>query len=855
MVRDYHQDAGGAGTRYSAVVNSTDEYCDLDMWESDDSYYPSPEITTDGRWQRHNFCALGADEPADDRDWVWFWTPAQKTYALETRNLGPDSDTILRLYDHDGQTLMWDNDDVGPGRESRILWTFDREGIYYLEVVPFAFTGSGKGTEYDLRVNPSMVLPTPTPTPIPTPTPTPTPPPSAKTLILTNRERLEALYEETETSELMTALSDLAGHPNVQGVVFDVSQDRAAIAAYGIWDTAPTSVSSANQVADAVRSIVVRHMNQSRDLEYVVLVGDDRVIPYRRVADRPELTGAYESEYPDPSPGSSVSSALAGNYSLNDDFYGDRVAQTWDGQPMYLPDVAVARLVETPADIAGTIESFLAKPERMVNQAMVVGYSVLTDGAQEVCAWWQWVGVPGLDCDLIGDGWGAPELHSRQLDAVHPFDLQALATGANHYLEGTPNGTRVSASDIASASSDLRGALIWNTGRYTGLNVPPGIPAFELDLPEAFARKNASYIGNTGNTLVGNGAPLLAERLMSTFARQLTLEPSTSIGKAWMRAKRLYTWETLGFSEYDRKVLSVATLFGLPMSALHTGAGTLGDPFPSVTLTLSPTGGLGDPVSGTLHLDLEGGLAAFSRTTSLGGDYFSLDDHVGLSPGMAAQPQFYASTINWGLGPIKGLVWTEGLYSDSTDFEPLKPQAVVAGGVVSETGSVPLILIEIWDRWSPAVPALVQGEQGEMLSVILGQYSEERATERLYTDMTFDLYLGAAPDYTLPQIDWAVSRRDGVWVTVKIEANDNSGIQRAVVTYTYGDGRWQSQELVYSPDTHKWFGVLPAWKEVTWFAQVVDNAGNVAHVSNKGSYYYEPQTIHIYSTYLPLIEK
>ena len=44
---------------------------------------------------------------------------------------------------------------------------------------------------------------------------------------------------------------------------------------------------------------------------------------------------------------------------LTDDYYVDARPIAFNGRSLYLPDIAVSRLVETPAEIGGQIDQFL----------------------------------------------------------------------------------------------------------------------------------------------------------------------------------------------------------------------------------------------------------------------------------------------------------------------------------------------------------------------------------------------------------------------------------------------------------------------------------------------------------------
>lgn len=845
-VRDYRQDIGGHRVAYQISATAGAPICDRDAYESDNAYYEAKEIRTDGTWQIHNTC------PDGDIDWVRFWTSAGRTLAIETSNLGLDSDTLLTLYDIDGRTPLWSNDDAGAGLESQIVWTFLREGVYYIKAEQFGRTGSGRGTEFDLHVVPSSVIPTPTPTPTPRPTPSPSPtprlPPSAHTLIVTNSERVRTLYGEAAQREWMSALVRLAGHDRVRGVVVDAAQDGATVQSYAEWIADLTNVDKANRVSDAVRNLIMRHLAHSPDIAYIVIAGDDRVVPYRRVADRPALTKAWEHRYSNVSPSSTIGAALAADMSLNDDFYADREPIIWDGQPVYLPDVAIARLVEEPAEVIGIVDAFLGNPDLTVNRAFVAGYQLQEDAARQTCQDLTAAHVAGLSCELVGGSWGAAQFQALQLRASPRYDLQALFMNTLHYVQGSPAGSCATtpgactyARDIVEAPADLRGVMIWQSGPYGGLNVPPGNPVSDLDLPQAFARKGANYAGNTGAALFGEVTIMATERLMNTFARELIAVPQITIGEAWMRAKRSYYNQTQDFSEYDRKVLSVATLYGLPMVRIH--AETLGgpdDPFPSVAVTVSRP--LGEAAA-TLQLNLQGTLGAHEG-------YFDLDGHASISPHTPPQPQYFTDLGYWRVEPIRGAVWTGGTYTDLPGFQPLRPDVMVLGQEEPPVQAAVSIGEEPRRGWSPAFPGRINPEDGQLLAVWLGQYDEDRETQRLYSTLTFDLYSGDSPDRTPPDITWAAARSAGGLALFKVRATDPSGVQRVTVTYTQDNMSWFNLELRYDEATQKWIGSLPAHGSLTWLTQAIDRAGNSVADRNKERYYYLPLARGLY---LPMV--
>jgi hypothetical protein len=146
--RDY---AGNMGTYASGDgdVEHTVQICptSADTYEPDNSYTVAETITTDGSWQSHNFHALG------DEDWVTFTATVGIIYTLVTTNTGGHADTVLYLYESDGNTLIDSNDDDPDNwPASRLEWGATRGGTYYVQVEhwdPYAY---GCTTVYGLSI-------------------------------------------------------------------------------------------------------------------------------------------------------------------------------------------------------------------------------------------------------------------------------------------------------------------------------------------------------------------------------------------------------------------------------------------------------------------------------------------------------------------------------------------------------------------------------------------------------------------------------------------------------------------------------------------------------------------------------
>jgi len=93
----------------------------------------------------------GAIELGSDVDWFAFEAVAGHAYVFEV-SLGDLPDSVMYLYDRDGTTELAYNDDISwpenPG--SRITWTADESGTYYLAVEAYGSTQTG-GYELSLE--------------------------------------------------------------------------------------------------------------------------------------------------------------------------------------------------------------------------------------------------------------------------------------------------------------------------------------------------------------------------------------------------------------------------------------------------------------------------------------------------------------------------------------------------------------------------------------------------------------------------------------------------------------------------------------------------------------------------------
>jgi hypothetical protein len=105
--------------------------CTADTYEEDDTC-PSKTVICGSQIQSRNFCD-------DAGDFLSFNACAERSYTIETSNLGPAADTVLELYDTDCSTLLLSDDNGGnggAGPASLITWTapVGGTGTYHIKV-------------------------------------------------------------------------------------------------------------------------------------------------------------------------------------------------------------------------------------------------------------------------------------------------------------------------------------------------------------------------------------------------------------------------------------------------------------------------------------------------------------------------------------------------------------------------------------------------------------------------------------------------------------------------------------------------------------------------------------------------
>lgn len=830
-VVDRDGELAGESSKYELQITSS--RCTLDQFEPDGELADAQPITVNGSAAQHTFCAIA------DHDWHVF-TANSGDHVIETFNLGRESDTVLKLYDANGTFLMQNND--ANGTVASQIGVPLNAGTYYIEVIHNDPSRYGTGTEYTLHVRTGQPTPPPpTPTP-PPPTPTPPPPPQSQiqTLIVVNETRMANKYGSAETTQMMSQLAALAAHENVKGEIMRIDQNSAIAAAYTDWDgkTGMDNVREANQTATIIRNVIQQYAVEHVNLRYLVLVGDDRMLPFYRVADE-KLTDYPESSYSTQAGGDHPTAiALAHDFFLTDDFYGDANPVSVNGRQLFIPDLATGRLIESPPEIAAFITTYLANPTVAADSVSVTGYDFVTDSAQENCADWQ-SAVANVNCTLIGGGWSLSNYDILQTETDPPYRVRSINGHAAHYAEGSADFRNLSAAEIL-ASYAADGGLVYTPGCHAGLNVPPTNQSanpndnYATDLPQAYLGLGYNYIGNTGygwGTRFGSG---LSEALTRLYTQNLLDPTIDDVGTAFVRAKQTYYRRQVAFTPLDEKVLQQWTFYGLPMFQLEIGGQRTpaADEFPSADFG----GNFAFPGVTTFVAQLD--LTAPPTQQDEGeGTFFELDGRTQTVIGQPVQPLFYADVPSPNSRQsvsqtLRGVALLGGEFVTQENFDPVV--AVSTNDFFTDT-TEPILTDQ---GWQPALPVSIAQQNGESeFKAVLGQFNAASQQQRLYDNVTVALYYSNSDDVTAPTINSVSGLYDSTTneITVKVNAADASGIHNIVVAYTDGNS-WQFKNLVYRADSQNWTNTFMGTATTRYVVQVVDNEGNVSVETNKGNY-------------------
>jgi hypothetical protein len=526
------------------------------------------------------------------------------------------------------------------------------------------------------------------------------PPGDRKTVILVDGARM------TVGGSLSTKLQTFAARPEVAGAIVDVNADTTVRALNAQADAKKACPYAKNLVASAITRIVDAYRAEN-PIEYVVVVGDDSVIPFYRYPD-PALLGNETMYVPPVRDDTASQASLRLGYVLNQDGYGSSESIALHGNLFPVPDLAIGRLVETPAEIEGMLDAYLGTSAGVVatpTSSLVTGYDFLQDAADTIAGHLS-TGVGGSNNDtLITDrtvspatitvgttpdrnhSWTAVDLR-RALFASGRHDLIFLAGhfSANDALAADYQ-TNVLSTELPLTTTNFENTIVFSAGCHAGYNIVNGDATFvtePIDWAQAFAKKKATLISGTGYQYGDTDFLAHSERIYAEFARQLRVtsdaggapEP-VAVGDALLRSKQIFLETTPGLTSLDEKALLQATLFGLPMLSINLPQGRIVEA-PDATEIGSLSGVAGGPGSelGLQFADRGVGAALTSASVQLTdgplATYLSGADGVAVRP---TQPILPLESLNV-TSPdpdfvLRGVGFRGGSYTDTNGVTPL----------------------------------------------------------------------------------------------------------------------------------------------------------------------------------------
>ncbi len=698
--------------------------------------------------------------------------------------------------------------------------------------------------------------------------------PNYKTVVLADWSRM------SETPDLQASLASFIARPEVSGVVVDVSQDARVAAANAMAETNFYCPYAKNLVAGAIKSIVDRYRTQNPGLQYVVILGNDSVIPFVRHPDQAML--GDETGFSPPVEDQTASQAsLRLGYYLSQDEYGAKVELHLNAGTLAVPSLPVGRLVETPAQITTMLDAYLSTNGGVVQaptSLLVTGYDFLAPDAEAVKT--QLEAGTGVTADTLissagtapADSWTADDLRAKLLH--NRYDLMFLA---GHFRDSgalaADYTTQVLASEVVSATVNMTNSIIFSAGCHSGYNTVDSAAVLGVtqqpDWAQAFATKGATLIGGTGYQYGDTDFIALSEVLYLDFSQQLRSGTGpVSIGHALAAAKQEYIANKPDLRGTDQKAVAIATLYGLPMLSVDMPGQRITQPaepsivsgltdfttdpgatlgLASATVTINPqltleTQPLKDTTSNTIY-----------TTTYLSGSNGTVSN--------PAEPVLPLETRNVSVPGtvLRGVGFWGGTYSDTTGVIPLVGAAgTEVHGVHVGFPSQVFYPIRLWSvnyyqaLSDPAdgntrlmvTPAQFVGDAPNVLTSTLRRFNA--MTFRLFYSNNLAQYDGSLPAVSdPPSIAHVFAGINGsdIHFQVRVTGNPAAGIQEVWVTYTDTNqpGTWQSLDLTQNTnDTTLWEGTLPSVADPTairYMAQAVNGVGLVALDTNRGAYF------------------
>jgi hypothetical protein len=703
---------------------------------------------------------------------------------------------------------------------------------------------------------------------------------TTRSLFLVNVQQMKAEYDPTAVNAMLASLNSFVARPDVAGLVVPVDADTGVVAAYNTWNQDPCSSAAADGVVNAVNALVRSYKSGSaRFITSVTLVGADSQLPMYRT---PDMTlSANESGYAETDRNAAgaanpLAAAQAHGDMLTDDNYGTLAAIPWLDRRLYLPDLAVGRLVETPAEIQGQLQQFIDGGGRLTpSSALTTGYDFLSDGATAVDAALGADGVSNRNT-LINSTWTRSDLNTALFPSTGSPFVDSINAHFDHNRAlpsvGNTTGTEsdlFTVADITAHPDAILGRILFSMGCHAGLNVPDSYVGagtqVAKDWAQTFAASRAIWVANTGFGLGDTATVALSERLMQLFAQHL--DGTLLAGQALQFAKQGYFSDLGAYGVYDEKAMEEPVFYGLPMWRVGgarwdpPASGQPAAPVPPLQAWTPPADPAGttasSPSPSVDNINTAGiGLTRLVTTpwpgssiasppspvTTSRGQYWSAGGGVQVTHYRPIQPRTYA-TVTPSTGVVHGSLITALQSTDLQGVDPVyaRPTIDLAANEpeASFNGSVFPTQLETLTSFTRQ-----DGQQETRLVMLPGQFfgtdGTTDGTQRLYLSMTSDVLTSSdtthfdaplltnakasVPSPLTAQFDVDVVPVGGAQVaTVLVMLHDSNGWSLVPLSNTGGN---------HYSGTHALGGTA-----FEWFAEAADSYGNTGTTNEKGGFF------------------
>ncbi|MEO6510143.1 MAG: hypothetical protein ABIO16_04065, partial [Nocardioides sp.] len=705
----------------------------------------------------------------------------------------------------------------------------------------------------------------------------------ADTVILTDTNKLGLTQGTTPSTTFLASLGNLAGRTD--GAVVDVHTSAKVVALQQQAASHPKCPYAVNLVAREIKSIADGYRNAGS--KYVVIAGNDDVIPFFRYPDTSGL-GSEADFSPPVLEGSSSNASLVTNQVLSQDAYGSAREVTIGGASVPVPDLAVGRLVETPAEIQATIAHYLGLAGGTLPKpvsSLVTGYDFLADAAHRVNDQFD-AALPGTTSDTLiaengtphDQSWKAADLRTALLGKHHDLVYLAGHFSANDTLAANFDEDDTFAADEidpAVAPGALTDTLVLSAGCHSGYSIVDNAAVPLLTNPndwaQRMAQQQAVLIGGTGYQYGDTDFLEYSERLYLDIAQRLregdpaaASNAPVAVGRALALAKQDYLASLASFDGIDQKAVLQATLYGLPMTGFNAPVrAKLGGDASSVlprAITTGPGGTLGLSAA---DYEVDTPTTRGTKNTPVGPEtpaglpsklsWLNGDDGVTVQPGAPALPK-QVENVTVANKVLRGVGFRSGSYTDTDGLLPLTGAPATEGSTANTSFESPVFFPQ------KVVSANYFGALGDSgrTSLVLtpGQYRSDPAglylnTERGYSHLSLRLFYtgkittptgdnqpatAAAPGISDVQ---GTFRNGQVRFSAKATGDPSAGVQQVWVTWTgtgsdSGHGTWASVDLRQSPnDSTRWTGAmsLPAGQSFDGMRFIVQAANGVGAVA------------------------